>query len=152
MKTELILDHSLPDDVVKIYSKDAQLGARILSYIDHFTTDLENLVIRSEDGVIIIKKMDIVSAEIYDKSLTIYTKEDEIKTSKTLAALMKELDSKTFLQVSKSEMLNIHMIKRVEPSFSGNLVARMTYGDKVIISRRYVSKLKERLGIKWLKI
>lgn len=148
MKTELILDHSLPDDVVKIYSKDAQLGARILSYIDHFTTDLENLVIRSEDGVIIIKKMDIVSAAIYDKSLTIYTKEDEIKTSKTLSALMKELDSKTFLQVSKSEMLNIHMIKRVEPSFSGNLVARMAYGDKVIISRRYVSKLKERLGIK----
>lgn len=147
MKTELILDHSLPDDVVKIYSKDAQLGARILSYIDHFTTDLENLVIRSEDGVIIIKKMDIVSASIYDKTLSIYTKEDEIKTSKTLSALMKELDSKTFLQVSKSEMLNIHMIKRVEPSFSGNLVARMTYGDKVIISRRYVSKLKERLGI-----
>lgn len=147
MKTELILDQSLPDGVVKIYSKDAQLGARILSYIDHFTTDLENLVIRSEDGVIIIKKMDIVSATIYDKSLTIYTKEDEIKTSKTLSALMKELDSKTFLQVSKSEMLNIHMIKRVEPSFSGNLVARMTYGDKVIISRRYVSKLKERLGI-----
>ena len=145
MKTELILDHSLPDDVVKVYSKDAQLGARILSYIDHFTTDLENLVIRSEDGVIIIKKMDIVSAAIYDKTLTIYTKEDEIKTSKTLSALMKELDSKTFLQVSKSEMLNIHMIKRVEPSFSGNLVARMTYGDKVIISRRYVSKLKERL-------
>ena len=92
--------------------------------------------------------MDIVSAAIYDKTLTIYTKEDEIKTSKTLSALMKELDSKTFLQVSKSEMLNIHMIKRVEPSFSGNLVARMTYGDKVIISRRYVSKLKERLGIK----
>lgn len=148
MKTELILDHSLPDDVVKIYSKDVQLGARILSYIDYFTTDLENLVIRSEDGVIIIKKMDIVSAAVYDKTLTIYTKEDVIKTSKTLSALMKELDSKTFLQVSKSEMLNIHMIKRVEPSFSGNLVARMTYGDKVIISRRYVSKLKERLGIK----
>lgn len=147
MKIELILDHSLPDNVVKIYSKDAQLGARILSYIDHFTTDLENLVIGSEDGVIIIKIMDIVSATIYDKSLTIYTKEDEIKTSKTLSALMKELDSKTFLQVSKSEMLNIHMIKRVEPSFSGNLVARMIYGDKVIISRRYVSKLKERLGI-----
>ncbi|WP_052327308.1 LytTR family DNA-binding domain-containing protein [Nosocomiicoccus massiliensis] len=147
MKTELILDHSLPDNVVKIYSKDAQLGARILSYIDHFTTDLENLAIGSEDGVIIIKIMDIVSATIYDKSLTIYTKEDEIKTSKTLSALMKELDSKTFLQVSKSEMLNIHMIKRVEPSFSGNLVARMIYGDKVIISRRYVSKLKERLGI-----
>ena len=147
MKTELILDHSLPDNVVKIYSKDAQLGARILSYIDHFTTDLENLAIGSEDGVIIIKIMDIVSATIYDKSLTIYTKEDEIKTSKTLSALMKELDSKTFLQVSKSEMLNIHMIKRVEPSFSGNLVARMIYGYKVIISRRYVSKLKERLGI-----
>lgn len=147
MKTELILDNSLPNDVVKVYAKDTHVGARILSYIDHFTTDLENLVIRSEDGLIIIKKMDVVSATIYDKTLTIFTKEDTIKSSKSLAALMKELDSNSFLQVSKFEMLNIHMIKRVDPSFSGNLVAQMTFGDKVIISRRYVSKLKERLGI-----
>ncbi|HIW11625.1 MAG TPA: LytTR family transcriptional regulator DNA-binding domain-containing protein [Candidatus Salinicoccus stercoripullorum] len=39
------------------------------------------------------------------------------------------------------------MIDRGEPSFSGNLIARMKNGKKVSISRRYVSKLKERLGI-----
>lgn len=82
-----------------------------------------------------------------DKTLTIYTKSEEIAASKSLSALMKELNSETFLKVSKAEMLNIQMIDRVEPSFSGNLIARMKNGKKVSISRRYVSKLKERLGI-----
>ncbi len=51
------------------------------------------------------------------------------------------------MQVSKSELLNIQMIKKVEPSFSGNLIAVMSNGQKVNISRRFVSILKERLGI-----
>lgn len=58
-----------------------------------------------------------------------------------------ELNSNTFMQVSKSELLNIQMIKKVEPSFSGNLIAVMSNGQKVNISRRFVSILKERLGI-----
>uniref|UniRef100_UPI00359CA208 LytTR family DNA-binding domain-containing protein n=1 Tax=Nosocomiicoccus ampullae TaxID=489910 RepID=UPI00359CA208 len=57
------------------------------------------------------------------------------------------MNSNTFMQVSKSELLNIQMIKKVEPSFSGNLIAVMSNGQKVNISRRFVSILKERLGI-----
>ena len=112
-----------------------------------FTTDKESLVIRSDEEFLMIQKSDIICAEVQDKTLTVYTKTDQVMTSKSLNALMKEMKSETFLKVSKAEMLNIQMIDRVEPSFSGNLIARMKNGRKVSISRRYVSKLKERLGI-----
>lgn len=147
MKAELIIDEQLNDDEVKIYTKTSTVGAKVLSYIDHFTTDKENLAIRSEDEFLMIQKSEIVCADVQDKTLTIYTTTDEIVTTKTLSSFMDDLNSDTFLKVSKSEILNIQMIKRVEPSFSGNLVARMKNGKKVGISRRYVSTLKERLGI-----
>ncbi len=147
MKTELIIDEQLNDDEIKIHTKTATIGARILSFIDHFTTDRENLAIRSDEEFLMVQKSDIICAEVQDKTLTISTKDDDIVTTKTLSALMEELQSETFLKVSKSGMLNIQMIDRVEPSFSGNLIARMKNGNKVSISRRYVSKLKERLGI-----
>ncbi|WP_052747315.1 LytTR family DNA-binding domain-containing protein [Salinicoccus sediminis] len=147
MNTELIIDEQLNDDEVKIHTKTATTGARILSYIDHFTTDKENLIIRSEEEFLMIQKSDVICAEVRDKTLTVYTKTDRIVTSKSLSAFMEEMKSETFLKVSKAEMLNTQMIDRVEPSFSGNLIARMKNGRKVSISRRYVSKLKERLGI-----
>ena len=147
MKAELIIDNQLNENEVKIHTKTAIAGARVLSYIDHFTTDRENLIIRSDEELRMIQKSEIICAEVQDKALTIYTKSEQIVTSKSLSTLMKEMNSETFLKVSKAEMLNIQMIDRVEPSFSGNLIARMKNGRKVSISRRYVASLKERLGI-----
>ena len=147
MKAELIIDNQLNENEVKIHTKTAIAGARVLSYIDHFTTDKENLIIRSNEELRMIQKSEIICAEVQDKALTIYTKSEQIVTSKSLSTLMKEMNSETFLKVSKAEMLNIQMIDRVEPSFSGNLIARMKNGRKVSISRRHVASLKERLGI-----
>lgn len=147
MKAELIIDNQLKEDEVKIHTKTATAGARVLSYIDYFTTDRKNLIIRSGEKFRMIQKSEIICAEVQDKTLTVYTESEEIMTSKSLSALMEDLNSETFLKVSKAEMLNIQMIDHVEPSFSGNLIAQMKNGKKVSISRRYVSKLKERLGI-----
>ncbi|GAA3727261.1 hypothetical protein GCM10022378_15460 [Salinicoccus jeotgali] len=95
-----------------------------------------------------VQKSAIICAEVQGRTLTIYTNDKQIATTnKSLSALMEEMKSKTFLKVSKSGMLNIQMIDRVEPSFSGNLIARMKNDKKISISRRYVGALKERLGI-----
>ncbi|MHC0551345.1 LytTR family DNA-binding domain-containing protein [Salinicoccus sp. CNSTN-B1] len=148
MRTELVIDTELSDDEIKIHTSTANVGARIISYIDYFTTDRENLVIRSEEEYLMVQKADIICAEVQGRTLTIYTNDKHISTTnKSLIALMEEMKSETFLKVSKSGMLNIQMIDRVEPSFSGNLIARMKNDKKISISRRYVAALKERLGI-----
>ncbi|WP_040928077.1 LytTR family DNA-binding domain-containing protein [Nosocomiicoccus massiliensis] len=147
MKINLIIDSSLEEDEVQVHAQNATVGARVLSYVDHFTKDKENITVKSDDKFTVIKKMDIVCAEIHNKVLTIYTSKESVQTYKSLSTFLDELNSNTFMQVSKSELLNIQMIKKVEPSFSGNLIAVMSNGQKVNISRRFVSILKERLGI-----
>lgn len=147
MKVELIIDSSLNEDEVKVHAQNATIGARVLSYVDHFTKDKENITVKSVDDFTIIKKKDVVCAEIHNKILTIYTTKESVQTYKSLTTFLEELNSNTFMQVSKYELLNIQMIKKVEPSFSGNLIAVMSNGQKVNISRRFVSILKERLRI-----
>lgn len=147
MKTELIINDTLKEEEILIHAKTTTIGARVLSYIDYFTTDKENFIIQTSDEIFMIQKNEIVCAEIHDKTLIIYTTRKEYTLSKSLTSLMKELNSGTFLQVSKSEILNIQMLDRVEPSFSGNLIACMKNEKRVNVSRRFVPKLKERLGI-----
>ncbi|MBF0753683.1 hypothetical protein E4T89_05305 [Jeotgalicoccus nanhaiensis] len=59
MKAELIINEHLNEDEVKIHTKTVTSGARILSYIDHFTTDRENLIIRSDDEFLMIQKLNV---------------------------------------------------------------------------------------------
>lgn len=82
MKINLIIDSSLEEDEVKVHAHNATTGARVLSYVDHFTKDKENITVKSDDEFTVIKKMDIVCAEVHNKILTIYTSKDLYKRIK----------------------------------------------------------------------
>lgn len=84
MKVNLIIDSSLDEDEVQVHAQNATVGARVLSYVDHFTKDKENITVKSDDEFTVIKKMDIVCAEIHNKVLTIYTSKETVQTYKVL--------------------------------------------------------------------
>lgn len=58
-----------------------------------------------------------------------------------------EILGKDFMQVSKSAAINLKFLKSVEPYMNGVMVLNMKDGEKEYISRKYVPKLKEYLGI-----
>ena len=52
-----------------------------------------------------------------------------------------------FFRSGKSMVLNADKIDCVKPSLSGRFEAMLTNGERVIISRQYVSSLKKLLGL-----
>ncbi len=64
-----------------------------------------------------------------------------------LYELLDELPGWIFVRVSKSVILNINKMKSLTPAFGGRYEALLKNGEKVIISRQYVSSLKEVLGV-----
>lgn len=146
-RVELTLDEELDENHIVIQCQSQTLGAKIMSHLNSLNGDRRRLVVKQAEEYVMVQKSEIIFAEVYGKELTLYTQKEELKTSKTLSSLMGELSKEKFVQVSKSSVLNMEMIQRVEPSFSGNLVARMANGMKVSISRRYVPQLKNMLGI-----
>lgn len=57
------------------------------------------------------------------------------------------LPSDYFVQVSKQSLINLDHLQMMEASFSGNMLAILTNKTKVIISRRYLKNLEEKLGL-----
>ncbi len=53
----------------------------------------------------------------------------------------------SFIRISKSAIVNIHRIKNIEVTFNGSLVVKFSNGHEEIISRRFVSKVKEFIGL-----
>ena len=57
------------------------------------------------------------------------------------------LNKKTFLRISKSEIINISKVKSINTNLIGTIIITFFNGNKTYSSRRYISKIKEFLGI-----
>ena len=65
-----------------------------------------------------------------------------------LYELEEKLDDGQFFRISKSEIVNLKKIKRLDMSITGTIKVILSDGTETYTSRRNVTKLKQRLGIK----
>lgn len=105
------------------------------------------LSFKTEDGFIFLKSTEILFIEIMKEELTIHTAEKSFVTKGRLYKLLTHLEEGPFVQVHKSFVLNYYKIKKLENSFSGNMLAYLENGAKVTVSRRYLPNLKDKIGI-----
>ena len=66
---------------------------------------------------------------------------------KKLYELENDLDEKRFLRISKSEIINLRKIERLDMSITGTIKVILIDGTQTFTSRRNVTKLKKSLGI-----
>ena len=57
------------------------------------------------------------------------------------------LDKNSFVRISNSEIINLKKVKGFDLSFTGTICVKMKNGRVTYVSRRYVSKIKQVLGI-----
>ncbi len=116
---------------------------RIISFIK---TQKNAIVGYEKDNIHRIMPADIYYFEAVDNKVFLYCKKDVFETKQKLYELEQELAMQDFFRISKSVIVNIKKIKYVSPAFNGRFEATMLNGEKVIISRQYVSEFKKRLG------
>ena len=57
------------------------------------------------------------------------------------------LKQQHFVRISNSEIINLKKVKSFDLSFTGTICVILSDGSKTYVSRRYMSKIKEVLGI-----
>lgn len=57
------------------------------------------------------------------------------------------LDSKTFVRISNSDIINLRKVKGFDLSFAGTICVTLSNGTVTYVSRRFVAKIKQLLGI-----
>lgn len=85
--------------------------------------------------------------ESVDNVVFAYCKDEVYETKSRLYELEEKLSMTSFMRSSKSMIINLNKIESLSPIINGRFQALLKNKEKVMISRQYVGKLKEKLGL-----
>lgn len=145
MKIDVTLDPALEELLVKVLSPGE-------------TPELAALLARLEepgrlagfrDGEAVpLEVEDVLRFYGEDKEVRAQTRSGDVYTVRLrLYELEERLDRRTFVRVSHSEIVNWKRVTALDLSLSGTIRVSLEGGVTTYVSRRYVKKIKEVLGI-----
>lgn len=145
MKVNIIVEPDLEEDYVEIH-----VGAlsdevtRLSEFIENRRSVITG--IDEYERIVLIDEADIVALHAENKWCRIFTDTANYTCRKRLYEIENIL-CKDFMRISKSIIVNLQKIENVEAVFNGMLLLRMKNGSKEYVSRTYLPKMKEFLGI-----
>lgn len=85
---------------------------------------------------------DVFYFEAVDERVFAYTKVQSYELKIRLYELENAYNDKHFIRCSKSFIINLMKLDSISPALNGRFTAHMKNGEKIIISRQYVPKIK----------
>jgi two-component system LytT family response regulator len=105
------------------------------------------LVVKKGNNIVIVPVQQIVYIEAFDDYVKVHTKEGFYLKKKTMNHYERVLDSKQFVRVHRSYLMNIQELTRIEPLEKDTHVALLRSGGRIPLSTSGYARLKEVLGI-----
>lgn len=95
----------------------------------------------------VLEQKDMI--RIYASGGRVYavTQQGEYLLRLRLYELEERLDASRFVRISNSEIIQLQKAVSFDLGIAGTICVRLTNGTTTYVSRRYVSKIKRRLGI-----
>lgn len=146
MKVEVIIDGFLNENKVTIYAK--KYSKDIENIRDMLTDRLLDKIVAFYDKEIFILSFDeIIRIYAQDKEVFVKTNNKSYKVRLTLTELEKRLDKKKFIRISRSEIVNLDYVKRLDLSFTGTIAVELANNEVSYVSRRKLKDFKKILGL-----
>ncbi len=102
--------------------------------------------VRDEETCFIPMK-DIFYFESVDGKSFFYTKSDTYEAAEKLYQIEEKLQNRKFARVSKTTIVNLKKMHSIKKAENSRLVATLANGEKLLVSRKYVSEIRKRLGV-----
>ena len=124
---------------------------KIIIHTDKMTEEVSQIVkfaaIHENGEIILLEQTEII--RIYAENDRVYakTKDGSYRLKARLYELEERLNKKMFIRISNSEIINLKEVKKFDLSFSGTICVSMSDKTATYVSRRYVRKIKQVLGL-----
>ncbi len=145
LKIDVTLDPALKELLVKVLSPgETEELAVLLRRLE----EPQRLTGFREGSAVPLDPAEVLRFYGEDKDVRAQALGGEIYTVRLrLYQLEEQLDRKTFVRVSHSEIVNWKRVTALDLSLSGTIRVALEGGVTTYVSRRYVKKIKEVLGI-----
>jgi DNA-binding LytR/AlgR family response regulator len=115
--------------------------------VDYLKTDSTSLLsLKEKDNFVVVNFNDVLMIKTENKVVHVFTSNKRYTSNKRLYEL-EEILGKDFFRISKSTIINLMEIEKVFYSFNGQMNVMMKNGSIDIISRKYLKKFKEYIGL-----
>ncbi|MBQ4599567.1 MAG: LytTR family transcriptional regulator DNA-binding domain-containing protein [Clostridia bacterium] len=91
---------------------------------------------------------EILYFETVDRKVFFYTADSIYETVTKIYQLEEKLENTPFARISKTSVANLKKIRSIKPEANSRLCATLVSGEKLIVSRQYLSVIKQKLGVK----
>jgi len=129
--------------------KSENITERILSALEEIKSKpvhLERLVIKMNGHVFFVKTNDIDWLEAEGNYVRLHAGKESYLLRDTISALEGQLDTKRFVRVHRSAIVNVDRIQELQAWFHGEYRIILREGVQLTLSRSYREKLHELLG------
>lgn len=140
MKIKMVQDPELKDINIEIRYPEMN---NVIENLKQRIYSCSQFIVGEDNGrTYKINIYDIFYIESVDRKTFIYTKENVYCSKNKLYMFSTELPESDFVQISKSCILNINVLECVKALINSKMEATLLNGEKLIISRNYIPKVK----------
>lgn len=143
---KVILKENITKNDIEVLIEYPEMSETV-TRIEHAVKAVDNVVrcLDDDGNICLIHVSDIFYFESVEKQIFLYTKDKVYRAEFQLYQYAEKLYSFGFEQISKSCILNLNTLLSVKPIFNSKMEALLENGEKVIISRNFISAIKRRL-------
>ena len=123
------------------------LDESLTKLINQFKTGKGKMNFYKDSKIVFLEPEEVLYFESVDDTVFAYTKDSVYETKLKLYQLEEELPASIFFRANKAVIVNLDKIDSLAPVFGGRFEAVLENGYKVVVSRNYLSTLKELLGL-----
>lgn len=143
LSIEVIAPEREEELIVRCYEPEAEW----VSYVKCVQDDRNELTGILDGKIHRLRLPEVYYFEVVDNKAFIYYEDTVYESRLKLYEFEGKSKGTVFFRASKSMVLNADKIDYIVPSISGRFEAVLSNGERVIVSRQYVSALKKKIGL-----
>lgn len=140
-----IIDNT-DDEKIDIFCREEH-RERMAEIANEFADGSRKISCKKDDKTYRIRLDEVYYIETVDEHLFIYCENDVYENRMRLYEAEELCRDTLFFKASKSMLINIKKIENMKPSLSGRFEITMTNGERLLVSRKYVSDLKKKMSL-----
>ncbi len=146
MQIEIKIDETcLEPKVIIVTDKMTQ---EVSALLKKFSEDSPKHIAGFKDETVtLLEQASIIRIYAAGSKVFAVTSDGEYQLRLRLYELDVRMDKDLFVRISNSEIINLKMVNKFDLSLSGTICVSLTNGTVTYVSRRYVAKIKQVLGI-----
>ena len=132
---------------------------KVIIFTDHMTDEVDEIIRKLSESIPqmiagfqgnllrVIDQDEVFNVLTRNGKVIAVTSNGEYSLRTRIYELEERLDKSSFVRISNSEIINIRKVKAFDLSLSGTILVSLLNGTVTYVSRRYVPKIKQLLGI-----